>query len=109
MYTINKYANKTHINKTNLIYKNCILYGLHYNRQLLNIMFDIEIVTDIQEGIKYMELNNIEFANINFSKIDKYARTIEFLYINITCNLRINNFMMYGPTIFLKPMPFLVE
>lgn len=52
----------------------------NYNRQLLNIIFDIEIVTDMQEGIKYMELNNIEFANINFSKIDKCAKIIEFLY-----------------------------
>ena len=74
----------------------------NYNRQLLNMMFDIEIVTDIQEGIKYMELNNIEFANINFSKIDKCAKTIEFICINIKCNLKINTFILSDwSTVFL--------
>ncbi len=46
----------------------------NYNRQLLNIIFDIEIITDMQEVLKYMEHNNIEFANINLGNVDKYAK-----------------------------------
>ena len=61
----------------------------NYNRQLLNMMFDIEIVTDMQEGIKYMELNNIEFANINIINIDKCAKSIEFVYINMKFHLKL--------------------
>ena len=84
----------------------------NYNRQLLNMMFDIEIVTDVQEGIKYMELNNIEIANINIGNIDKYAKSIEFVYINIKFHLKINTFMFIGSDwskVFLKPIPFLVK
>lgn len=83
----------------------------NYNRQLLNIIFDIEIIADMQEVIKYMEHNNIEFANINISTVDKYDKTIEFVYINnINFDLKINTFMVYDwSTIFLKPIVFLVK
>lgn len=82
----------------------------NYNRQLLNMMFDIEIVTDMQEVIKYMELNNIEFANINISNVDKYAKTIEFVYFNIKFDLKINTCILYDlSTVFSQPIPFLVK
>ena len=83
----------------------------NYNRQLLNIIFDIDIITDVQELIKYMEHNNFEFANINISTVDKYDKTIEFVYINnMNFDLKINTFMVYDwSTIFLKPIAFLVK
>ena len=84
----------------------------NYNRQLLNIIFDIEIITDMQEVIKYMEHNNIEFANINIGNVDKYAKTVEIVYAynEKKFDLTINSFMLSDwSNIFLKPIPFLVK